>query len=61
MAQVFQEIAEVQWDVVCFSETRAADNDVILEGGHRLFCGRGFSIYAGATVLIHRRWVASIV
>ena len=48
LAQMLAECAEVQWDVICFSETRAPDNDVILEGGHRLFSGRGDSQYAGA-------------
>lgn len=55
------ECADAQWDIICFSETRAVDNDVILEGGHPLFSGRGDSLYAGAAILIHEKWESSIV
>ena len=61
LAQMLMEASEIRWDVICLSETRAADGEYILEGGHSLFCGRGNSLYAGAAILIHKRWVHSIV
>ena len=30
------ELQNLRWDVICFSEMRAASADVILDGGHRL-------------------------
>ena len=55
------EATDISWDVICLSETRAADGEFLLEGGHILFCGRGDSIYAGAAILIHKRWVQSCI
>ena len=60
LAQMLMEASEIRWGVICLSETRAADGEYIVEGGHCLFCGRGESYYAGAAILIHKRWVHSI-
>ena len=61
LAQLLWEASEIRWDIICLSETRAVDGDYTLQGGHRLFCGRGDSVYAGAAILIHKRWVHSVI
>ena len=58
VAQMLAECAEVQWDVICFSETRAKDEDVILEAGHRLYCSRG-SIYKERSFFVQDYFGAS--
>ena len=47
------ELQNLRWDVICFSETRAASADVILDGGHRLITGLGDSRHEGVAVLLH--------
>ena len=54
-------MSEIQWDVVCLFETRAADGNYIVRGGHRLFCGSDEFIYAGVAILVHSRWASSII
>ena len=61
IAQLLAEVAEIQWDIICFSETRAADGEYTLNGGHGLFCGRGDSIYAGVAILVNTKWVPYII
>ena len=55
------EVNEIQWDVVCLSETRAADGNYTLENGHRLFCARNEFIHAGVSILVNARWKHSIL
>ena len=52
---------DIQWDIVCFSETRAADGDVVLEGGHRLLSSLGQERHAGVAIFLHARWAANII
>ena len=61
VAQVLQEAAELTWDFICFSETRAAEGDLLLDGGHRLFCSNGRSNFSGVAVLVHARWSGQII
>ena len=61
IAQVLAEVGDVHWDVVCFAETRAPDEDCILEGGHRLICSRKEFICAGVAILLHKRWLSSVI
>ena len=55
------EIAEINWDFICFSETRAADNDVLLTGGHRLLSSLHQQQFSGVALLIHARWADNII
>ena len=57
---VLAEVSELQWDIICFSETRAVSNDVTLMGGHRLITQLGKNKYGGVAVLIHERYADSI-
>ena len=61
IAQVLVEVSDLQWDVVCFSETRAWSNDSILDGGHRLICSCKYSKCVGVAILVHKKWTKSIV
>ena len=55
LANVLGELCRVTWDIVCFSETRAASDDIVLDGGHRLISGLEGSRHLGAAVLLHAR------
>ena len=35
------ELSDVSWDIILFSETRAASATVILDGGHKLYTVHG--------------------
>ena len=54
------EVSELSWDFLCFSETRAADADFLLEGGHRLICSRGEVKHSGVAILVNSRWTGQI-
>ena len=53
------ELSSLQWDCVCFSETRAAKDDMTLLGGHRLIAHRS-STYGGVAILVHANLVNNI-
>ena len=61
LVQILAEAAEIQWDVICFFETRALDGVMTLEGGHRLDCNSGEYICASIAVLVHAHWVSCIL
>ena len=61
VAQVFQEAAELTRDFSCFSETRTAEGDFLLDGGPRFLCSHGRSNCSGVAVLAHARWPGQIV
>ena len=61
LAEVLAETADFSWDFICFSETRAADDDVLLRGGHKLLSSLGDTRFAGVAILIHKRWVDNII
>ena len=53
LANLLKELEGLAWNVICFSETRAASDDVILSGGHRLISELGVTPYAGVAVFLH--------
>ena len=61
LTDLLAELPDISWDVICFSETRAADANSVLAGGHRLICSRGEFKYSGVAILIHARWVGEII
>ena len=36
-AELLLELADIEWDIILFSETRYAGGNKILEGGHHMF------------------------
>ena len=57
MVQALAELENVEWDVVLFSETRAAKDKVILDGGHALFSNISDNPFAGVAILLHAKHV----
>ena len=57
IVQVLAELENVEWDVVLFSETRAAKGNVILDGGHALYTNIGDNAFAGVGILLHAKHV----
>jgi len=53
LANLLIELQALQWDVICFDETRALKADVILDGGHRLISGTNEAKHLGTAVLLH--------
>ena len=49
-------MSEIQWDFVCFCETRTQDRDAITVGGHRLITILGDEPHAGVAILVHFKW-----
>ena len=45
----------MNWDFVCFSETRYLSHDIILNGGHRLAAHLSEKSSSGVAILIHAR------
>ena len=60
LALLIDEVDDVAFDVICFSETRAEKADVILQGGHRLITALYDYKFAGVGILIHRRWADKV-
>ena len=46
---------DIDWDIVLFSETRAASVDQFLDGGHRLIAHLDTELHTGVAILVHRR------
>ena len=59
--QLLQELEAIQWDIICFSEARSRDEDILLTGEHRLITCLMEDIYAGVGILIHKRWCTHII
>ena len=55
LAAVLAEASDIAWDIICFSETRAADADMMLDGGHGYICCNCSLKYAGVAILVHSR------
>lgn len=51
---LLDELSELQWDVVCISETHAVSDDSILDGGHRLITSRNDYVFSSVAILLHR-------
>ena len=50
----------MNWDFVCFSETRAAIGNCVLHGGHRLITHKGCT-YGGVAIIIHSRFSEYVI
>ena len=61
LARLIHEVSEIQWDVVCLSETWATDGNYTLDGGHRLFCCRDEFRHSGVAILVNARWAPCII
>ena len=59
--EMINELADIQWDIVCFSEARTLTNDIIVSGGNRLISNLGTHEYAGVALLINRRWAKNVL
>ena len=57
IVQVLAELECHPWDVIFFSETRAATNKLILDGGHALYKNLTDNDYAGVGILLHTKHV----
>ena len=55
IAQLLAELSGISWDAILFSETRAASNTCVVDGGHKLYTNLGSNFAAGVGILIHRR------
>lgn len=55
------ELLFLEWDFICFSETRCTTRDIILEGGHRLITNLSTPAASGTTILINERFVKKII
>ena len=54
------ELETLEWDIICFSETRAKDDLIELQGGHLLLtCLKG-QLFAGVGILIHKKMIKQI-
>ena len=60
LSLVLSELTDMQWDFVCFTETRAKCCDYTLSGNHRLICHHGVS-YGGVGILIHAKYAEHVV
>ena len=57
-AELLVEIQDLSWDVICFSETRAAAATTTLVGGHVLITHMG-STYGGVGILLNANFGAT--
>ena len=48
------ELADLEWDIVLFSEVRALDCAVLLGDGHKLIINSEGNIHSGVGILIER-------
>ena len=55
------ELEELEWQIILLSETRAADHNRELHGGHRLITCLGATPYAGIGILVHSMLKAQIL
>ena len=60
LADLHAEIHNIDWDIICFSETRAISQQIDYVDGHRLILHLENNIAAGVGILVHQRHVASI-
>ena len=60
LAELISELDVITWDIVFFSETRAASEVMNLDDGHRLYLFRTESVSAGVGILLHKRLVPHV-
>lgn len=61
LADVMAELSQIQWDIVCFSETRAPSETLCFEEGHVLHLSLHECPSAGVGILLHKRFVQGSV
>ena len=61
LTELLDEVSEIQWDVVCLSETWGVDGNYTLTDGHRLFCCRDEFRFSGVAIFLNARWVPYII
>ena len=54
------ELADIEWDIILFSETRYAGGNIVLEGGHHMFASSEPTVAAGVAILVHCKHVGNI-
>lgn len=55
LAELMGEIADVDWDIILFSETHRGGDQCKLQDGHVLFPSSQSTACAGVAVLVHRK------
>ena len=58
--ELLGEFHELEWDIICFSETRAASDEKLLEKRHRLFTCSDENRFAGVGILVNCKLVDKI-
>ena len=58
---LLSELAVLQWDFICFSETRCLTEDTLLHGGHRLITSLESPAASGVAILVHSDCVKYII
>ena len=61
LAELLFELANMRWDIILFSETRAPTQITDLENGHRLYNSYGDNLGSGAGILINSKLVPNIL
>ena len=59
-AELLLELADIEWDIILFSETRYAGGNIVLEGGHHMFASSEPTVAAGVAILVHCKHVGNI-
>ena len=57
LLQVLAELQDVLWDVILFSETRAASGILTLDGDHVLYTHIDDNAFAGVGILLHAKHI----
>ena len=55
---LLSELTVLEWDIICFTESRAPTQDILLHGSHRLICSLSDSAQSpasGVGILVHRK------
>ena len=58
LAELLEELKEVDWDAVLITETWRPEREEVLkvDGGHLLICSGGTAGQRGVAILLHKRW-----
>ena len=58
---LLSELSALQWDFICFSETRCLTEDTLFHGGHRLITSLQSPAASGVAILVHSDYVKYII
>ena len=59
-AELLLELADIEWDIILFSETRYAGGNIVLGGGHHMFASSEPTVAAGVAILVHCKHVRNV-